>query len=167
MLHTLMKQLNKKQGAFYFLLALAGMILFGVGLLIWKGIEMIINHYKQKKDDELEQMVQQRERAKAMEELEALVSKTNFMLYKQVVKTSYTKDSDIKLYINLLAFDSTSCSLVNVNQLVNKVCGNTLNINTRRGDNEGTIIISDTTIDSIQAQLRDMLNIPITISNIK
>ena len=162
-----MKQLNKKHGAFYFRLALAGMILFGVGLLIWKGIEMIINHYKQKKDDELEQMVQQRERAKAMEELEALVSKTNFMLYKQVVKTSYTKDSDIKLYINLLAFDSTSCSLVNVNQLVNKVCGNTLNINTRRGDNEGTIIISDTTIDSIQAQLRDMLNIPITISNIK
>ena len=167
MLHTLMKQLNKKHGAFYFLLALTGMILFGVGLLIWKGIEMIINHYKQKKDDELEQMVQQRERAKAMEELEALVSKTNFMLYKQVVKTSYTKDSDIKLYINLLAFDSTSCSLVNINQLVNKVCGNTLSINTRRGDNEGTIIIRDTTIDSIQAQLRDMLNIPITISNIK
>ena len=167
MLSSLTKLFNKKYGAFYFLLALASIILFGVISLIWKGIQMLINYNKEKKADELEQLMKQRERAKAMEELEALVSKTNFMLYKQVVKTSYTKDSDIKLYINLLAFDFTSCSLINVNQLVNKVCDNTLDLNTRRGDNEGTIIIGDTTVDSIQAKLRDALNIPITISNIK
>ena len=162
-----MKLLNKQHGAFYFILFLFGMILFGIGLLIWKGIEMIINYYKQKKDDELEQLVQQREKVKAMEELEALVSKTNFMMYKQIVKTTYTKDSDLKQYINLLAFDPISCSLINVNHLVNKICDNTLNINTRRGDNEGAILVGYSTVDNIQAKLRDILNIPVTISNIK
>lgn len=167
MLSYINKISKKDYGAFYLILGIFALIVCGTGMLIWKGIQMLINLHKEKKENELEQLMQQRERAKAMEELEALVSKTNFMIYKQVVRTTYTKDSDIKLYINLLAFDYTSCSLININQLVNKICNNELSINTRRGDNEGTIIISDTTVDSIQARLRDMLNIPITISNIK